>query len=396
MRKQQRFLDKRQLFLLFFNCFELFTCYSQNIKPNITARVDTSNIVIKEVYNLYKNYLNSRPDSIYKNPYWNESESEHYLAKSKLINVDRSAKQIFSYFKAKELFNYYTPKILQIDSVALNRYQIKTIFDTENIKLGYEKFTPLYITKLYAVRNQSGDFKLENCIDYETRNWKKYQYKYITYVVHPECSFQKNEAKKAVAFCEKIAKQFNIKVKPFMYYLLPSSDEFGKLYNFDYWLSYSGGQTVTPWNEIFTSYGNENFPHEFVHILFGLRKDEMNFGTMIVTEGLATWLSGAGTDKTFKEELSVFSKQIKDKKSLTIDNIINNEYRNQFDNNPLYLTGGVICMMVYEKHGVKGIWELYDATNDNLKLVLEKLFEIPYVEVDKKVMDYIRNYSFLN
>lgn len=381
--------------LLFFMLLISVSSIGQNIATNISARVDTSKVAIKEVYHLYKNYLNSRPDSIYQNPNWNANEAKYYL-KNNRVRVDRAANLMFNFFNSERYLSYYIPKVLQIDSMSVNRYQIKTIFAAKCANDEYEKFTPDYITKLYAVRDHKGEFKLENTISYDTRKWKKYQYKFINYIVHPDCTFDKKEASKAVAFCEKISKQFNLKIEPFTYYLLPNSDEMGKLYNFDYWMSYLGGQTITPLKEIFTTYGNENYPHEFVHLLFPLPK----YGTlgcpMIINEGLATWLSGPGGDETFEEALREVSKTFQKQDNVTLEEIMTFKFRNEFDNTILYVTGGVICELVYEKHGQKGIWELYNSNQENFKSVLEKLFGMDFNQVQVLNINYIKDVAIKN
>jgi hypothetical protein len=382
MKIQLNYLDKMRAYKLLVVLGMIgMSSYCQTVVPSISARVDTSKVEIKKVYHLYKNYLNSRPDSIYQNPNWNERETEYYL-KSKILRVDRAANLMFNYYKSNEYFAYYIPKILQIDSVSVNRYQIKTIFEATNPDQEYKKFTPDYITKLYAVRNSRGVFKLENVVSHDTRNWKKYRLKFINYIVHPDCNFDKKEASKAVAFCEKIAKQFNIEIRPFTYYLVPNSDEMGRLYNFEYWMSYMGGQTMTPLNEIFTSYGNENYPHEFVHMLFPYQKDSLLHCSMIINEGLATWLAGPSVKETFEEALKSVSKSFKTKDKITFEDIMTFKFRNEFDNNNLYVTGGVICKFVYQKHGQKGIWDLYNCNKENFQSVLEKLFGISYHEVE--------------
>lgn len=369
--------------------------YSQTITPEISARVDTSKTAVKQVYNLYKNYINSKPDSIYQNPNWNEKEAKQYL-KGKVLRIDRSAIQMFSYYDSKTYYNYYKPKILQIDSIGSNRYQIKTIFAKECPDTDYKIFTPDCITKLYAVRDNKGLFKLENVISYDTRNWKTFKFKFITYKVHSNSVFNKREAVKAISFCEKISKQFNIKIEPFTYFILPNSDEMGKLYNYEYWLSYLGGQTLNPFKEIFTTYGNASYPHEFVHLLFPLPKDNVSFCPMIINEGLATWLAGPSMNETFDYALRETSRTFQKKEKISLEDIISFKLRNEFDNSILYVTGGVICKLVYEKYGEKGIWELYNSTDSNFKLVLEKLFGMSYEKVDKLIIDYIVNFDKTN
>jgi hypothetical protein len=378
--------------LLILLIFISLNTYSQNTIPDISARVDTSKTATKQVYNLYKNYLNSKPDSVYQNPNWNEQEAKKYL-KGKDLRIDRSANKMFYYANAKKYFNSYKPKILQIDSIGTNRYQIKTIFTKECPDAEDKGFNPDYITKLYAVRDNKGLFKLENVISYDTQNWKTYKFKFITYIVHPNCTLNTKDAQKAIAFCEKISKQFNIQTEPFTYYLLPNSDEMGKLYNFEYWTSYLGGQTIKSLKEIFTTYGNANFPHEFVHLLFPLPKDNVSYCPMIINEGLATWLAGPSMNETFDQALIKTSKTFRKKDKVSLDDIMTFKIRNEFDNSILYVTGGVICKLVYEKYGKNGIWELYNSTDTNFKSVLEKLFGMPYEKVDKLVIDYIVNFD---
>lgn len=363
----------------------------QNIVPNISARVDTSKVAIKEVYHLYKNYLNSRPDSIYQNPNWNANEAKYYL-KNKTV-VDRAASKMFFYNNSIKFFASDIPKILQIDSISTNRYQIKTIFAAKCPSEEDEKFNPDYITKLYAVRDSVGRFKLENTISYDTRKWEKFQYKFINYIVHPDCDFNKKEASKAIAFCEKIAKQFHLKVEPFTYYILPNSDAMGKLYNFDYWMSYLGGQTLAQLREIFTTYGKESYPHEFVHMLFPAPKDNISGCPMIITEGIATWLAGPNNKETFEESLKGISRTLQKQEKVSLDDIMTFKVRNKFDNTILYVTGAVICKLVYEKHGEKGIWALYNSNDENFTSVLEKQFGMNYNEVEVLVIKTIKEYN---
>ena len=75
---------------------------------------------------------------------------------------------MFSYYDSNTYYNYYKPKLLQIDSVASNRYQIKTMFAKECPETAYKTFTTDCITLLYTVTDNKGLFKLENVISYDT------------------------------------------------------------------------------------------------------------------------------------------------------------------------------------------------------------------------------------
>lgn len=367
---------------------------AQKIVPELSARVDTSQIAIKKVYRLYSDYLNSRPDSIYRNPNWNEDEIDETIVKNK-IRMERSANLMYNYYDAKTFLSYYQPKILQIDSVAPNRYQIKTLFTHDNPEPEYKQSNPFGIVKLYAVRNATGTFKLENVLKYDTRNWKKYKVQFINYVVHPEVRFNRKEAKDAVTFCKKLAKKFDLTIQPFTYYVLPNSDAMGKLYNFEYWLSYLGGQTVLPNREIFTTYGHANYPHEFVHMLFPLAEEMSKDCPMLINEGLATWIGGPSYNESFEEALLKTAKVLQKEPAPTFDDIVTFKISNPFDNSVFYVTGGVICKMVFEKKGINGVWKLYKSTTDNYKQVISELLEKSIPEWEEDVILYIKN-SFKN
>lgn len=370
-----------------------FSFGQKRIIPDISARVDTSKVEVKAVYHLYENYLNSRMDSVYQNPYWNKNQRELAI-KLKANSIDRAVTWLFwKDSVGKKHLTSLPPKILQIDKIEENRFQIKTIFMNRCEDENYKLFNPDCITKLYAVKDENGEFKLENVIDYDTRNWKKYNYKNINYVVQPFMAFNKRRAKEAVVFCNKIAKQFSLKQLPFTYYMTSNSDEMLKLSNLEYLLSYTTGFTDLQTRTIFTSFPNESYPHEFVHILF-YNSTNKYAGTGFIGEGLATWLGGSGFNQTFEGGLNKFSSEIKDNNTINLDKIISFEYINPFDSDPFYLTGGVICSMVYEKYGASGIFELYNCPDMiSLKKLLEKMFNMSYEEIDLKIIKYIKEYS---
>lgn len=380
---------KRKL-LLTSLLFAFYTSiYAQKIIPNISARVDTTKTEINKVYHLYSEYLNSKPDSIYANPYWNEKEYSYYL-KTNYLRIDRAANVMF-YDDSNSFFDNYKPLILQIDSIAENLYQIKTIFKSNGTDANSDKFSVPYITNIYASRNNKGFYKLENTISERTKNWKRVRYKFITYIIHPDCDFNKKEAAKAVRFCEKLSKEFSLEILPFKYYILPNSDELGKLYNFEYWTYYIGAQTNLPLREIFTTYGNENYPHELVHMMFPLPKDKSSARPTIISEGLATWLGGPKFGKTFKEALFEVSNTLRAIKNPSLEDIKNYKIRNKFDNNILYVSSAVLYQLVFEKKGKEGIWQLYNSNEENLNSIIENLFELPIKDIDKNIIDYILN-----
>src|SRR3990172_4377767 len=51
---------------------------SQHIVPSYTVRVDTIQSEVREVLRLFEMYLNSRPDSLYDNPFWSDRDKSRH------------------------------------------------------------------------------------------------------------------------------------------------------------------------------------------------------------------------------------------------------------------------------------------------------------------------------
>lgn len=381
-----------QFLFLFISIFFFFALESYGqITPQITARIDTTEVNTQKIYTLFCNYINSKPDSLYINPYWDKNEAEILVKKE--MNCNRENWFMFKGFENASMFySIYPPKILSIVQVDSNRYSLKILYN--NTTKGYEEFNPTYITKLYAVKDKNEKFYLENRLNYDTRNWKKFNYKFIHYVISPNVTFDQREAKKAIKFCQSILNKFGLQEpSPFTFYITSNSDEMGELFNYDYWLSYSTGITNAPSREIFSSFGKAYYPHEFVHMLLYPLTKKIG-GTMLIGEGCATWLAGPNQNTTFQEALNNFSIEIKNNDTITLDDIIENKYRHSFDNTPLYVAGAVICELVYKKIGIKEVKNILNLDINDLKEELQSIFnKSSWNEVDKKIIDYIKNYT---
>lgn len=362
-------------------CFSI-TVYSQTYKLNISARVDTSNSNNREIFQLFSQYLNSSPEIIGENLYWNEQEFKKYTEVEML--PDRSLWSMLYINSMESFLKQHKAIVLQIDSVDINLYQIKTLFYTDEDS---PQKIP-YITKHFLSKNESGNFRLKNAIDYLTLKWEHRNYGMIKFVIHPSCKFNVQQASEADEFCKSIAKKFDLELKPFTYYILPNSDVYGELLNFSYWTYYIGGQTISPLREIFTTYGNTSYPHEFIHLIFPLRVDGKTT-PRIINEGIASWLGGVKYNVSFKDALTQVSQVLKKETKVSFKDILDETIRNEFDSSILYVTGGVLCQMAYEKNGKDAIMKLYYSDNDNFISVLEAIFNLPFEEIERKVIEYI-------
>ena len=344
------------------------------------ARVDIGNPEIKEIVALYSNYLSSKPDSIYNNPYWNEAEKRKYH------DFDFTRRFIYQ-FPSEQLLNYYKPTILSIEKEGAN-YSIRTLFNAEGLDGPYKKSNPWCITKLYAVK-ENNLWKLKNAFSIITQDWKRKTIGKINFIYPPEHTFNKHLANKANKFCDSIVSKFQLPDwKPFDFYITKSGDELGKLLGFDFFFTgYTSGMGINEKRILLSGLDSEWYPHEFVHLLL---ENKERHG--MINEGFATLLGGA-MDKSFDERAKILAQELAKNDSISFDDILNKRWGWQFA--AYYTTGAIICKLVYEKAGIVGLIKLLDTApeNDHLMLTMCTLLEIKQNEVEHFLRTKILKYQ---
>jgi hypothetical protein len=337
---------------------------------------------VKAVLNLYENYINSQPDSIYDNPYWNSEEKTRYK------DFDFSRINIYNGISSSQLFRIYTPFVLSIEPID-EKFQIKVLYSNSATDPPYVGSKVWCIHKLNAIR-EKGIWKLENALEEKTKYWQKKQVGFIEYVFPREHQFNIERANKALTFCKEIISRFNGEYdKPFEFYLANGVDEMGELENFDYIFS---GVTTGKAREgmILSSTGDEFYPHEFIHKLLPVNEDR----GQVIEEGLATFL---GTKENLEEYSSMMQKLAEDynrRASYSLENILNNTV--QWNGYPVAYPGGaLICEVIYELKGDEGINKLVSGRTDGYEEIIRLTQNILQLEqneviqlIEKKLMEF--------
>lgn len=346
------------LFLFFAN-----STIGQQIEVTIHSRVDTSKKEIREVAGLWINYLNSRPDSLYDNPYWNNIEKVKYKS------FDFSTPYLYQ-LPSKQLLNYYKPTILSIEKEG-EYYGIRTLFSADGLEGAYRASNPWCITKLYAVK-ENGEWRLKNALPVITEKWDQKTIGKITFIYPQHHKFNTSLATKANQFCNELAKEFNFpEWKPFDFYITESGDEMGKLLNFDlYAAGYTTGIGMNDKRILLSGMGSEYYPHEFVHLIL---PEFDRHG--LIEEGFATW-KGGQRGKTFEESAELLANELAKNDTVTFADILNKNWGWQYT--AFYTTGAVFCKAAYDKGGINLVKKLLETPNDDEKLVetICSLFEI--------------------
>lgn len=143
------------------------------IQVEIHSRVDTTKNEIKEIVTLWTSYLNSEPDKISDNPYWNEEE------KLKYRDFDFSRSLLYQ-VPSNQLLRDFTPKILSIEREG-DHYGIRTIYSADGLEGEYRKSNPWAIQKIYAVR-ENNQWRLKNSLPIITKNWNRKTIGKITFI----------------------------------------------------------------------------------------------------------------------------------------------------------------------------------------------------------------------
>lgn len=336
---------------------------SRHIPLHVSARVDTSNSDIREVLELYENYMNSTPEIISDNPFWNTVEKQKYR------DFDFSRSSMYNGITSAQLLRLYTPFVLSIEPQN-EKYQIRVLYSNSATESPYIGSKVWCIHKLNAIQ-EDGVWKLENLLVEETRGWQKKQIDFIEYVFPHNHQFNSKRAQEALAFCEDIINRFHPEFdKTFMFYLASGVDEMGLLENFDYVFS---GVTTGKAREgmILSSKGNEFYPHELVHKLLPINSNR----GIVIEEGIATFL---GTKENKREYSAIMQKLARDfnqKESYTLENILNNQVN--WNGYPVaYPAGALVCELIYELKGDNGINQLARGRTNDYNEIMSLLQDI--------------------
>lgn len=350
---------------------------NHKVKVLVSSRVDTSDVEIMSVYKTYINYLNSRPDSIYDNPYWNEVEKSIYT------DFDFSRLSMFQTGKnSNQLFKIFVPFVMSIEPIG-EKYQIRTMFSSPTTNPTYAGSKVWCIQKLNAIQ-ENDKWVLENLISEVNKNWNKKNIGIIEYIYPTIYSFNSESAQKSITFCQNILGRFNPTFdSSFKYYLTNNVDQMGLLENFDYFfVGISKGKSRN--NMLFSANGNEFYPHEFIHKLLPVNTNR----GYVIEEGLAVFL---GTKMDSVEYYNLMKKLALDLKSdskrINFESVISQKIRfNGYQT--AYPSGAAICELVFLVKGDAGLQKLMLSDTSNYPAIIIALKEVTGLSEERIIREW--------
>lgn len=323
----------------------------------------------QEIFDVYKNYLYSNPvENDKNNPYWNSTEKEKYDAFD--LSVPSIYKSSDFLNDLNDLKTYLDIYILSIDKIKDDFYSISAQYQ---FKGGLSNSSSIWCIQNINAVKENGEWKLQNNLVHYTEHWGTSKTPYIVYHYPHGYNFKSDSAEKANHFFQNLVKEYNLeKPKKVDYYLAESTNQMGELLGFGF---FGGGVTTgvsSVGNGYIMSSETAFHAHEFVHFAFASNKIKRNF---LIEEGVADFLGSRIYDKeSYEENMKKLINDIKNDDTYTIESLISMNENVSWNNyNWRYPFGALICKMVYDKKGEKGLKKLMFSNTektDELKAVL--------------------------
>jgi hypothetical protein len=279
----------------------------------VSYMVDTASAEHKEVLDLWRSYMNSRPQDYTPKPQWSEAEQKRW----KLYDLGGG----FVWAGDKELAETRAT-IFQIAPARprdSTEYVIRTMFSRPD-RFQTERRT--FLHRVYAMR-ENGRWVLSNALVRTTAGWKRTTFERITYVHPPDHRIDTVRARMAVRFVDSVATAFDAPKPPAIeYYLARSPEEIFALTGIDFYLPGSRAYAATGNYQIFSGVPKlgEFFAHELTHMVLGWILPGL--GTpFVLDEALAVWLGG-GREMTWPELKRELGTVLRRDSTWTLDQIL--------------------------------------------------------------------------
>ena len=269
----------------------------------VSYMVDTASAEHKEVLDLWRSYMASRPQDYTKKPHWSEAEQKRW----KLYDLGGGF-----VWAGDEALAQTRATVFQIAPAKpgdSTEYVIRTMFTRPD---DFQSERRTFLHRVYAMR-ENGRWVLSNALVRTTADWKRTRFERITYIHPPEHRVDTVRARMAVRFVDSLATAFDATKPPAIeYYLAGSPEEIFQLTGIDFYLPGSRAYAAPGNYQIFSGVPKlgEFFGHELAHMVLDevLRKLDTPF---VLHEALALWLGG-GREMTWpqvKRELATVLQQ---------------------------------------------------------------------------------------
>lgn len=351
-------------------CLLAITSLQVSAQLNVNPGVDTTDLTIKAAVKFYSSYMSEFkgkkiPDF---KKYWSEADCKHYKVPDPGVYGLGGDYPTYSMAPIKTI-TYVKP--LPNDIIILK--SIGGWIDTLKI------LNVTYLSTHYIKKDKNQQLHFISPIAYDQQNWQRKSLRNIHYIFPKKQVFNKKKADSLMLQIEKLEKDWGIKPIEIDYYFAPTYDEIQQIRGYDFTLGQgnrekpSGISNQTD-NIVYCAGNGENYFHEIVHIYLNPihSKSPLN-------EGLAVFYGGS-----MGKDLSWHVKRLKayldNHPQLSLNKPEDFYFMDNYTN-PLSTIQGLLCHLIYQKDGIKGLKRLMAYTDMNE--VYEKEFKLDLQNLNK-------------
>lgn len=368
---KQQILLFAMLFLL-----ALESAISQNVTYN--QLMDSTNVDTQKVIKLFENYIRSREDTLSFNPYWSTVEQKEH--------------EYFDFLESEfkpSLYMGFPVHVLSVKNDG-SEYEIKAQFT-----FCQENQVPYVLaTANYLAKKENGEYKLFNILPKNRQRWQFQKVGLISYYYPDYHELQLDRAEEANQFIYKITDIFDVDPISFEYYMADDYDEIQEIKGLDYYIGMGG--RVKPsgkaaYDKIYCAGLGEDYLHEVYHVQIDQHYPNKHYW---VTEGVATFLSGASRGKPLDWHYDRLNKHLQANPDLNLNNLLDfvnlDEYTDYH-----YGIGSLIVKRIYEKGGWDLVKEFMQSgqSKEEYYEALKEFLGVPQQELNEYIRDQLKQES---
>lgn len=142
---------------------------------------------------------------------------------------------------------------------------------------------------------------------------------------------------------------------------------------------------------IYSANNKEIYTHELVHFYTKQLVIDEKQTSRFADEGIATFLTGTSNISLQKHlsDLSNYIKKVKPDYKIIIANNSEKSVNNVED---IYLIGGLVAKMIYDKKGLNGLIDMLNVSIDDLPNKIGKILEVPAEDLSNILMAELKKY----
>jgi hypothetical protein len=349
------------------------------VDVSVSSAVDTSDVEKQAVLDLWIDYLNSQPGSMWSDQDWDDEKNRLWL------DFDMTAPFVYQ-FGTGGISGDYWPTVMAIEKEGA-LYSIRTLFYADGRESVDDARNPWAIVRVYAQRT-NGQWKLRSALGVLTKHWNRPAIGKITFVSPPTHEFDIRQARRAVAFCDSIAGLFPFfDWDPFYFYVTDRREDVDRVIGLEYFSEgFRLARAMRSYDLLITGGGSEWSPSKLAQMVAtgpGLAPHA------IVRKGFAGWVGG-WDGRSYREHMIEIvasnPSTFQDYVDLGADTAVESDK---------YFPGAVVCDIVFAAAGASGIETLFKAGvgNDDLYRAIRETTGLDRGEFQQAWRRYVLEFS---